>query len=117
MQRGRALILMAAASLVLAACRVDTTLVVRMQPSGAGEVAVRVHLDRAALAARIPVAESVHFSGISSRTSCAAPFSSTPVTNVAAFTRVTVGNTEWCAVNTMPRRPRPDSRGMTSGVT
>ena len=50
MPRPRILILVLAASLVLAACRVDTTLVVRMQSSGAGEVAVRVHLDRAALA-------------------------------------------------------------------
>ena len=37
--RGRALILVAAASILLAACRVDTTLVVRMHASGAGEVA------------------------------------------------------------------------------
>lgn len=49
--RPRALILVAAASILLAACRVDTTLIVRMRGSGAGEVAVRVHLDRAALAA------------------------------------------------------------------
>lgn len=49
--RTRALILVAAASILLAACRVDTTLVVRMRGSGAGEVAVRVHLDRAAVAA------------------------------------------------------------------
>lgn len=49
--RPRALILVAAASILLAACRVDTTLVVRMRGSGAGEVAVRVHLDRAAVAA------------------------------------------------------------------
>jgi hypothetical protein len=46
--RGRALILVAAASILLAACRVDTTLVVRMHASGSGEVAVRVHLDPAA---------------------------------------------------------------------
>lgn len=46
--RGRALILVAAASVLLAACRVDTTLVVRMRGSGAGEVAVRVHLDPSA---------------------------------------------------------------------
>ncbi|MFM7616637.1 MAG: hypothetical protein ACKO72_04145 [Actinomycetes bacterium] len=46
--RGRALILVAAASVLLAACRVDTTLVVRMRGSGSGEVAVRIHLDPAA---------------------------------------------------------------------
>ncbi|MFM7061377.1 MAG: hypothetical protein ACKOZL_09360 [Actinomycetes bacterium] len=46
--RRRALILVAAASVLLAACRVDTTLVVRMRASGGGEVAVRIHLDPAA---------------------------------------------------------------------
>jgi hypothetical protein len=34
-----------------------------------------------------------------------------------AFTLVTVGNTEWCASKTIPRRPIAWSRGITSGVT
>ena len=36
------------------------------------------------------------------------------MTNDDALTRVTVGNTEWCAVKTMPRWPSRTSRGITS---
>lgn len=51
MSRIRILVTVLAASLVLAACRVDATLAVRMQGDGSGRVAVRLHLDRAAVAA------------------------------------------------------------------
>lgn len=51
MPRHRILILVLAASLVLAACRVDATLSVRMEGDGSGRVAVRLHLDRAAVRA------------------------------------------------------------------
>jgi hypothetical protein len=43
--RGRALILLLAASLGLAACRVDTTVAVRVHANGGGTVTVRVGLD------------------------------------------------------------------------
>jgi hypothetical protein len=47
----RALVLLLAASLGLAACRVDATVTVRVRPDGSGTVTVRVHLDRAAVQA------------------------------------------------------------------
>ena len=49
--RPRILILVLAASLVLAACRVDATVGVTMRGDGSGRVSVRLHLDPAAVRA------------------------------------------------------------------
>jgi hypothetical protein len=51
MPRPRILILVLAASLVLAACRVDATVGVTMRGDGSGRVSVRLHLDPAAVRA------------------------------------------------------------------